>query len=92
MISEGANFTTSTVQEHQDVCQKLYQSPVKFDVQLAALESVMEARSDSILASNFFTRLDERLRSKMAMSGREQFPTNRRKMIAFVQRIWQSMK
>jgi len=87
MISEGANFITSTVQEHQNIRQKLYQSPVKFDAQLAAFESVIEARSDSILASDFFTRFDERLRNKMAMSGWEQFPISRREIIAFVQRV-----
>ena len=84
MISEGANFITSTVQEHQNIRHKLYQSLVKFDAQLAAFESVIEARSDSILTSDFFIRLDERLRSKMAMLRREQFFISRREMVIFV--------
>ena len=61
MISRGANFTTSTAQDHYQAHQQPGQSPMSFDTYFNVLKSIIEPKTDSTLAIEFFTRLDPTL-------------------------------
>jgi hypothetical protein len=91
-VARGANFMATIAQEHHEAHQKENQSPVKFDAYLSSLESVMDERPQPVRAMDFFTRLSRRLRARMEMSGRDQFPTTRQEMVAFAQRVWHGLE
>lgn len=92
MVSQGANAELIIYRQHHGARQQENQSPVSFDAYLSSLESVMEERSTTINAIDFFTRLTDKLQARMEMSGRESFPTTRQGMVAFAQRIWHGME
>jgi hypothetical protein len=61
---------------------------MSFDTYLSALKSVIEPKTDSTLAIEFFTRLDPALRGRIEILGRDMLPTNRQEMVALAQRVW----
>jgi hypothetical protein len=91
MVARGANSKIRIYQDYCNARQADKQTPAAFDAYLSSLESVMEERSTSISAMEFFTRLTEPLQTRMELSGRESFPNTREEMVAFAQRIWHGM-